>query len=163
MLTSFGKKVEVFLFWRVKRGLNGVWRYRKNNVFFVKMGKMNAKKYRHPEFISGSLFIRRFRNKFGMTGATRIGSTSLRSVFNCVKYFVRTLHVLTVAHQPNRQACSVFPIRNTSFVRYHVLIVAHWPKNEENERKKNENELQMSEAFFSFRCIRGTWKVIIKV
>ena len=35
-----------------------------------------------------------------MTGAIRIGSTSLRSVFNCVKYFVRTLHVLTVAHQP---------------------------------------------------------------
>ena len=52
-----------------------------------------------------------------------------------VKYFVRTLHVLTVAH---------------------------WPKNEENERKKNENELQMSEAFFSFRGIRGTFLFIAK-
>ena len=36
-------------------------------------------------------------------------------------------------------------------------------ENEENERKKNENELQMSEAFFSFRGIRGTFLIYVYI
>ena len=71
MLTSFGKKVEVFLFWRVKRSLNDVW--------------------------------------------------------------------------------------DRTVQRYFTV------KNKENERKKNENELQMSEAFFSFRGIRGTFLIYVYI
>ena len=71
-----------------------------------------------------------------MTGAIRIGSTSLRSVFNYVKYFVRTLHVLTVAHQPknkrklvierSRNAPTVYDI---SAVHFDKLTLGGCPKS----------------------------------
>ena len=46
MLTSFGKKVEVFLFWRVNRHLNDVWDRTVWRCFTGKNGENEHKKVR---------------------------------------------------------------------------------------------------------------------
>ena len=55
MLTSFGKKVEVFLFYLVKRGLNGILDRTVKHCFTVQNegnGCKKSKKGRHDTFQS---------------------------------------------------------------------------------------------------------------